>query len=305
MWHGELMRVLVIGAAGKTGRAVTAALAQRGVSVRAAVRVAPSAHPGELGSVSSADSSGSGPAPTLVAAAGATEVVAVDLETGEGLIDATRGVDAIYHLAPNVHPDEVGIARRVLDAAQAAGVRRFVFHSVLHPHDSAMPHHMRKAEAEELVRGGIPEWTVLQPAAYMQNLVAAALAGRIAVPYSLDAPFTLVDLSDVAEVAARVLTEPGHARATYELAGPEHTTVRELAAQASAVLGRHVDAVEIDVASWVTGPGAGLPTRALADLLAMFAAYDTRGLAGNSRVLRMLLGRPPTAWRELLAREAG
>lgn len=274
------MRVLVIGAAGKTGRAVTAALARRGVVVRAAVRTSP-------------------PAPT------AAEVAIVDLETGEGLVDAARGVDAVYHLAPNVHPDEVGIARRVVAAAREAGVRRVVFHSVLHPHDSAMPHHLRKAEAEEVVRGWVPDWTILQPAAYMQNLLAAARAGRIAVPYSLDAPFTLVDVGDVAEVAARVLTEPGHDRATYELAGPELATVRELAAEAGEVLGRAVDAVQVDPRTWVAEHGGGLSARALADLLAMFDAYDARGFAGSSRVLEMLLERPATTWRRLLADGAG
>jgi NAD(P)H dehydrogenase (quinone) len=100
---------------------------------------------------------------------------------------------------------------------------------------------------------------VLQPAAYQQNLLAAALAGRIEVPYSLDARFTNVDLDDVAEVAALVLTEPGHERATYELAGPELTTVRGLAAAASEVLGRSVVAGAVDRRQWAAGPGAALP----------------------------------------------
>jgi NAD(P)H dehydrogenase (quinone) len=255
--------VFVVGAGGKTGRAVTGALVARGVPVRRAD---------------------------------------VDLVTGRGLAEALDGVRAVYHLAPNVHPDEVGIARRVVAEAGRAGVERLVFHSVLHPHDSAMPHHLRKADAEEVVRAGRPTWTVLQPAAYQQNLLADALAGRIAVPYSLDAPFTNVDLEDVAEVAVRVLTEPGHESATYELAGPELTTVRGLAAAASEVLGRRVVAVEIDRASWAAGRGAALPGQARADLLAMFAAYDVRGLAGNPRVLTMLLGRPPIPWRDVLAR---
>jgi len=226
----------------------------------------------------------------------------VDLETGRGLDEALDGVRAVYHLAPNMHPDEVGIARRVVAAAGRAGVERLVFPSVLHPHDSAMPHHLRKADAEEVVRAGDPSWTVLQPAAYQQNLLAAALAGRLEVPHSLDAPFTNVDLGDDAEVAARVLTEPGHERATYELAGPELTTVRGLAAAASEVLGRAVVAVESDRASWATGPGAALPAQARADLLAMFTAYDVRGLAGNPRVLTMVLGRTPSRWRDVLRR---
>ena len=255
--------VFVVGAGGKTGRAVTGALVARGVSVRTAD---------------------------------------VDLVTGRGLDEALDGVRAVYHLAPNVHPDEVGIARRVVAAAGRAGVERLVFHSVLHPHDSAMPHHLRKADAEEVVRAGASAWTVLQPAAYHQNLLSAALGGRIEVPYSLDARFTNVDLADIAEVAALALTEPGHECATYELAGSELTTVRGLAAVASEVLGRAVVAVESDRASWAAGPGAVLGAQARADMLAMFAAYDVRGLAGNPRVLTMLLGRPPTPWRDVLAR---
>jgi uncharacterized protein YbjT (DUF2867 family) len=277
--------VLVVGAAGKTGRAVTRALAARGVRVRAAVRRPESVR--------------------VVQSAGAAEQVVVDLVSGEGVDAALDGARAVYHLAPNVHPDEVGIARRVVSSAGRAGVERLVFHSVLHPHDSTMPHHLRKADAEEVVRAGVPAWTVLQPAAYHQNLLAAALAGRLDMPYSVDAPFTNVDLDDVAEVAARVLTEPGHDRATYELAGPELTTVRGLAAAASEVLGRPVVAAESDRAAWVAGPGAALSAQVRRDLLAMFAAYDARGLAGNPRVLAVLLGREPSTWRDVLLRSRG
>ena len=44
----------------------------------------------------------------------------VDLVTGRGLDEALDGVRAVYHLAPNVHPDEVGIARRVVASAGLA-----------------------------------------------------------------------------------------------------------------------------------------------------------------------------------------
>jgi len=273
--------VLVIGAGGKTGTAVVRALTARGVKVRAAIRTERSRGRAN--------------------AAGASECTIVDLATGRGLGPAIEGVGSIYHLAPNVHPDEVGIAKRVANEAAAQGVTRLVFHSVLHPHDHSMPHHLRKADAEELIRATVPALTVLQSAPYLQNLLDAALAGRIEVPYSLDAPFTLVDLQDVAEVAARVLTEQGHDRATYELAGPELTTVRGLASVASDTLGRQVVAVETDRAAWSTGPGADLADSARCDLLAMFAAYDIRGLVGNATVLTLLLGRPPRTWRDLVA----
>lgn len=265
--------VLVVGATGKTGRAVAAALVARGVPVRAAVR------PGRE-----------------AAAPEGTEPVAVDLVSGAGLGAALAGAAAAYHLAPNVHPDEVGMAERMAAAAVAAGLPRLVFHSVLHPGDDRMPHHTRKAVAERVLRAALGERvTVLRPAAYHQNLVAQALAGLLAVPYSLDAPFTNVDLDDVAQVAADALLG-AHAGLALDLAGPEVLTTRELTEAAATALGRPVSDMQVPREEWAAGPGAVLDEKARADLLAMFAAYDDGGLVGDPTVLPRLLGRPATTW---------
>lgn len=273
--------VAVAGAAGKTGRAVCAALLARGVPVRALVR------PG----------SGS-------AVVAGVEPVGVDLLTGVGLREALTGTRALYHLAPNVHPGEVAMARQVGAAARAVGLRRLVFHSVLRPDDERMPHHLRKAQAEALLRQvALPELVVLRPGAYHQNLLGAALAGELAVPYRLDVPFTTVDLADVAEVAASALLGRLPAGSVVDLAGPESLTVAQLAAQAEQVLGRSVTARRLTLAEWSAGPGSGLAASARADLLAMFAAYDEDGLAGDGAALAALLGRTPRSWARMLAEQ--
>ncbi len=274
--------VLVIGATGKTGRAVTRALTSRGVAVRAAVHTTTTAD--------------------RAYAAGAQSISVVDLESGTGLDEAVSGVSGVYHLAPNVHPDEVGIAERVVTAAADAGADRFVFHSVLQPDDPSMPHHLRKAEAEVVIRAALPAATILRPAAYHQNLVGGARAGRLDVPYSVDAPFTNVDLGDVAEVAATVLTEPGHAGVTHDLVGAESLTVREQAQTAAHVLGHPVVAAGIGVEAWLAGPGAALAAQVRDDLAAMFRRYDEHGLVGDPATLTRLLGRRPTTWGAVLAR---
>ncbi|KGN36391.1 NmrA family NAD(P)-binding protein [Knoellia subterranea] len=272
--------VLVIGAAGKTGRAVTRALASRGVRVRAAVR------PGST---------------SPVYAGPLARAVPLDLETGAGLAEAMAGVDGVHHLAPNVHPGEVAMARRVADAAVAQGVSRFVFHSVLHPEDASMPHHLRKAEAEKVVRERIASATILRPAAYLQNLEGGVRAGLLEVPYSLDSRFTNVDLDDVAEVAAHAFIQDGYEGATLDLAGPETMTMREMAAVATEALGHPVEARELPLDAWLAGAGSGLPEQARNDLAAMFRSYDRGGLVGDCTTLRSLLGRAPRTWRELLA----
>jgi uncharacterized protein YbjT (DUF2867 family) len=264
--------VAVLGASGKTGLAVTAALLRRGVVVRGVVR-----RPGRLDR--------------------GTEVVA-DLDTGDGLAAALDGCRAVYVIAPNLHPDEPALVDRAVTVARRTGVEQVVLHSVLHPHDSAMPHHLAKARAEELVRASGLRWTVLQPCAYVQNLTAAlptALeTGRLQVPYRVDAPFTLVDTGDVGEAAATVLTEDGHDAATYELCGPDVVTVADVAGEVSRATAQVVEAVRVDPDAWSAGPGAALPEHERRTLHAMFVAYDAQGLVGGRRVLPWLLGRPST-----------
>ncbi len=270
--------VLVVGAAGKTGRAVAAALLARNVPVRAAVR------PGRE-----------------VAAPRGTTPVPVDLVTGQGLEAALDGAGAAYHLAPNVHPDEVGMATRVATAATTTGLPRLVFHSVLHPDDARMPHHLRKYEAEGVLRAALADrLTVLRPAAYHQNLVDQARSGMLRVPYSLDAPFTNVDLADVAQVAAEALGG-AHAGSTLDLAGPEVLTTRQLAEHAATALGHQVSDMRITLVQWRAGPGAALSEQARDDLAAMFFAYDESGLTGDPTVLHEVLGRPPTSWMTCLS----
>ncbi len=197
------------------------------------------------------------------------------------LADAMAGCAAAYLIAPNMHPDEPAYVAAALDAARTAGVGRVVLHSVASPYVPAMPHHLGKAAAEDVVRRSGLAWTILQPGAYLQNL---DLTRTVRIAYRADAPFGFADLDDVAEAAATVLTEPGHDGATYELAS-RRTTVAELAAEAG------VDVEVVTPEEWAATDGAGLDPRVRDWLLAMFAYYDAHGLPVGTLPLRTLLGR--------------
>lgn len=279
--------ILVTGAAGKTGCSIIRALAARGGRVRALARREGQAD--ALGQI------------------GAHEIVAGDLLDEAALARAARGVRAIYHICPNVHPQEVAIGKSIIAATRGAGVRLFVYHSVLHPQTESMPHHWNKLRVEEMLFESGLLYTILQPAPYMQNVLAEKEAiltqGVYRVPYSVQAPFSLVDLEDVAEAAAIVLTEPGHAGATYELCGPEVLTPSRIAAVWSAKLGRSVQAQLIAVEDWaLRAKAAGLSEYAVDTLTRMFGYYDRYGLWGNSRVLSDLLGRPPARFEAFVER---
>lgn len=279
--------VLVTGAAGKTGRAIIQALARREVPIRALVHRAEDAAP--------------------LQRLGAAEVLAGDMRDAETLRAATLGARAVYHICPNVHPDEVGIGRTALAAARSSGVRQFAYHSVLLPAVEAMPHHWLKHRVEMLLaESGVP-FTVLQPCAYMQNLLAQWESivdlGRLGVPYGVEVQMSLVDLLDVAAAAAIVLTTDGHAEATYELCGPEAISP----ARAADVFGRHVGrpvrAEKEDVAAWARrARNRGIGEYQTEALVKMFGYYDRHGFTGSPAVLESLLGRRPTSLEEFVAR---
>ena len=96
---------------------------------------------------------------------------------------ALADCEATYLIAPNMHPDEPRYVADALVALRQAGVPRVVYHSVASPYAPQMPHHIGKAESEDLVRRSGLAWTILQPGAYLQNL---DLTGDLEVPYDVD-----------------------------------------------------------------------------------------------------------------------
>lgn len=105
----------------------------------------------------------------------------------------------------------------------------------------------------------------------------------------------------MAEVAARVLTEPGHHAATYELVGTPGLAQIEVAAILSQVLGQPIQVQELSLAAWeAQARAAGLSGYALETLLRMFRYYAAYGLVGNPIVLTHLLERAPTSLTDFL-----
>lgn len=280
--------ILVTGAAGKTGRAVIQALQPAGEPVRAFVR-----H----------DSQGDN-----LRLLGAKDVIVGDLRNPDDLLRAFTGVRAVYHICSNMNPDEVSIGRNTIEAAQKTGLQQFVYHSVLHPQVQAMTHHWNKLQVEALLFESGLAYTIMQPAAYMQNVLGywtrMTDEGIYAVPYSNQSRFSLVDLADVAEAAARVLREPGkHDFAIYELCGWQILSNSDIARLVGDAIGREVSAVALDRADWeIKVRAEGMNEFSIKTLLNMFEYYDRHGFVGNGNVLTWLLGRLSTCFEEFLIR---
>jgi len=282
--------ILITGAAGKTGRALIRALKTRHPAVAVRGFVYREEHREAL------------------ASEGVSDVVIGDVHDLSSYRLAARGMDAIYHICPNLHPHEAAVGSVAIQAAQQEGVARFVYHSVLHPHTEQMPHHWQKMRVEEqLFQSGLA-MTILQPAAYMQNILAGwetiIKAGVYRIPYAASTRLGMVDLLDVAEVAARVLTEDTHAGAIYELAGSEALTQQETAQILAEAINRPVRVEQEPLPEWEARARAGgLGEYPIDTLRRMFAYYEKFGFWGNSTVLSTLLGRPPTRFLTFAQRE--
>jgi len=281
--------ILVTGAAGKTGKAVVKALAAKGANVRALVR-----RPEHT---------------EALRALGAADISIGSFDDAGALAHAAAGTRAIYHICPNVSPHEVAYARAVATAAQTQNVARFVYHSVLHPQIEAMPHHWQKMRTEEMLFAGGFDLTILQPTAYMQNILGVwpgiVAEGAFRVPYPVETRLSLVDLDDVAEAAALVLTTNGYSGATYELVGTSPLSQTEVAAAIGEALKRNVRAEAETVEAWeALARASGMGELERMTLAAMFRYYAEHGLVGNPITLSWLLGRPPNSLARCLGRVA-
>jgi uncharacterized protein YbjT (DUF2867 family) len=271
--------IVVTAAGGSTGTAVVRALRVRGRAVRAVV-------------------GRRGPRPELTAVG--AEVVVAELGRPMAWSGVLAGAEALYLIWPNFDPDEADGAPALFAEARRAGLPRVVYHSVLRPQLRVMPHHAAKDRAEEALDGsGLRSWRVLQPCAYADNLDgqldAVQADGVLRSPWGLRTAQSLVDLRDVAEAAAVLLTEDGLDGGTFEAAGPEALTAPRIAELLGERIGRAVRAEDVVPAGEVPTSYAGRCRRT------MFDHYRAHGFTGSPRVLTDLLGRPPRSFADHLA----
>lgn len=193
-----------------------------------------------------------------------------------------------------------------IEAARAAGVRRVAFLSLQGAdRNPVVPH--RRIEDELTSRG--PAWTFLRPSFFMQNLSTThrqdvAERDEIFVPAGRGRT-SFVDTRDIAEVAAKVLTEPGHENRAYELTGSEALCYDEVAGILSSVLGREIRyANPPALRFWRRMRARGM---APGYVLVMIALYTVCRLGLAQRVtpeMERLLGRAPRTFRVFAADHA-
>ena len=149
---GTAVKVLATGATGKFAGLVVPALVSRGIDVRAAVHEPGRKH--------------------IPLERGAGETVDADLRDPASLRAALDGADGVFLITPAFAPDATEMGLNLVEAAQAAGVRKIVYNGVYHP-SLGLVNHAGTRPIEAALYASDLDFTILQPAMYMQALDGA------------------------------------------------------------------------------------------------------------------------------------
>ncbi|HXN99096.1 MAG TPA: NmrA family NAD(P)-binding protein [Candidatus Acidoferrales bacterium] len=281
------MKVLVIGATGTVGSEVVKALLQRGANVRALTRKQP--RPGMF--------------------PGAVEIAVGDLTDPVSVAEAMKGVDKLFLLIGSV-ADEHTEALTAYGLAKKTGLKHVTYLSVFKADQfPEVPHFGAKYAVEEAIRAGGVPYTILRPGYFVQNerRLKAVLTGAGVYPVPAgNQGLAVVDVRDIAEVAAISLTAEGHSAKTYDLVSSEMLTGPGAAATWSKVLGKKItyaghgdfDGFEVQLRQ------TGMPSWIAYDLRAMFQGYVERGLSNTeyqTARFAALIGHQPRTYSSFAA----
>jgi len=239
--------ILVTGASGYVGHNLVRRLVTAGHPVRALVHN-PDKAQARLGALG-----------------GPIEIVQGDVTRPETLAPAMQGVSAVVHLvAVAIEHGSATYERinfqgtvNVVDAAQAAGVRRLINMSQ-NGADSALPYRFlaSKGRAQDAVAASGLDWTALRPSVIWgpQDEFANVLARLIRLtplvfPVVGDgqARFQPVYVGDVVEVIARSLDDERTIGQELGLGGPEVLTYEQIVRRVLAALGARRALVHVPV----------------------------------------------------------
>lgn len=230
------------------------------------------------------------------------EVVKGDLSKPETLGAAFVGVDKTFVLS-SPGPDLAMLEGNAYDVAKRAGTKHIVKLSALGVETDIMagsPGGEWHGQSEKRLRALGTAWTILRPGPFFSNVInfwGIKQRGGLFLPTG-NGKDTHIDPRDIAAVAVKALTTPGHEGKIYELTGPELLSYAEVVQKIADVTGKPLKFVDVPEAAWRQEMlSAGLPPFMVDTLLFHFAAVKAGRWSVTSTVAE-LLGRPARTFEQ-------
>lgn len=231
--------ILVVGATGLVGGEVCRQLTGAGMPVRALIR--PTAKPDQIDSLRSLG----------------IDTIVGDLRDTKSLATACRDIDAIVSTVSSMpFSYQAGVndiatvdtdgMRALIDAAEKAGVKRFVYTSFSGHLDIPSPLVQAKRTIEGVLMASRLDWTILRPSYFMEVWLTPAVGfdaehGKVTLFGTGKSPISFISTRDVAAFATTALLSASTSRATLEIGGPEAISPLDVVTLYEETLGRKID----------------------------------------------------------------
>jgi len=206
-------------------------------------------------------------------------------------------------------PAMLEVQSNFIEDARKAGVKHVVKLSGIMPDlDSPFRFARMHAEIERRLEASGMAFTHLRAGEFMQayfrQVPSIVAKGALFLPMA-DAKIASIDVCDVAEVAATVLTGAGHEGKIYPLTGPEALNMAEVAERLSAATEKTIRYVNVAPEEATRANlAAGMPPYT-AEALAELFGERRRGKEGQvSPLIQTLFGWQPTSFEEFSRRSA-
>jgi uncharacterized protein YbjT (DUF2867 family) len=285
----ETNTVLVVGATGDLGGRVVDALLARGKRVRALVR--------------------EGTDPSRLAAKG-VEIARGDMLDPASLDRAMRGADAVVTTAAGYTRRRKGDSlqtvddlgnRNLVDAAKRAGIKRFVFTSILTCDQAReVPHFWQKKLIEDYLEASGTPFVALRPGAFLGGgsarfFLRGLKKGRMMTFGSPTVRWTYIHPDDVAQYLAMAVDDPRAVGRRIDLGTDRPVSAFQLADIFSGLLGREVKpSVGSLLVLKTVGTIGGLFLPFMRDIMAMGRYFETGKYVADTKVQAELFGPVPT-----------
>jgi uncharacterized protein YbjT (DUF2867 family) len=280
------MKILVIGGTGHVGSEVVKELQKRKADIRLLVRKEDKDLPAGV------------------------EAAIADLLDPVSVAKAMDGVDKLY-LLNAVLPDELTQGLIAYDLAKKLKLSHVVYHSAFRlEHLKDVPHFASKLAIETAMKEFDVPFTIIRPNYFMQNDASLkdplTKAGIYPMPLG-KVGISAVDIRDIAEATAIVLTSDSHMGKTYNLNGPTPLSGPRAAAIWSKLLGKPIHYAGDNMDIYEEQMRKSLPSWSAFDFRMMFEGYIERGFiaeTGDIETLTKLLGHAPRRYEDFASETA-
>lgn len=232
------------------------------------------------------------------------EAIVGDLADPATFEYALHGVEKAF-LLTNSSEQAESLQMGFVEAARRAGVQHIIKLSQFAANESSPVRFLRyHARVENRIKELGFRYTFLRPNLYMQGLLAFkeqikhhgqffAAIGKARV--------SLVDVRDIAAIAAAALTEAGHENKTYDITGPDALSHYELAEILSEVLGKPVNFIDVSPEQMEKAlGGAGFPEWQIGGLIEDYAHYAREEASAVSDATTRVTGTSPIDFEQFI-----